>query len=320
MRTGPPIRPVVIAHRGASGYLPEHTLQAKALAYRMGADYLEQDVVATQDDQLVVLHDIHLDRVSNVARQFPGRQRSDGRYYVRDFSLADIRLLQVQHRTNADGSPVYPGRPTSVGEEFRVHTFAEELEYIAELQASFGRPVGVYAEIKSPAWHRQEGVDITPLFLNVLSEHGYEAHADPVYVQCFDDEELRRVREVHNSALKLVQLIGDNRWGEAATDFDELRSRKGLRRLARTVDGIGPWINFLYRIGRNQSIEDTGLVSAAHQHGLAVHPFTFRDDDLPPGFGSFAELMHFAVDRLSVDGLFTDFPDLAVGHHGQTET
>jgi len=320
MRTGPPIRPVVIAHRGASGYLPEHTLQAKALAYSMGADYLEQDVVATKDEQLVVLHDIHLDRVTDVARHFPGRQRSDGRYYVRDFSLDEIRLLEVHDRTNADGSLVYPNRPKSVSEEYRVHTFSEELAYIAQLQANFGRPVGVYAEIKSPAWHRQEGIDITPLFLSALSEHGYEAHADPVYVQCFDDEELRRVREVHNSALKLVQLIGDNSWGEAATDFDELRTAEGLRRLARTVDGIGPWVNFLYRIDRDQRIEDSGLVSAAHQQGLAVHPFTFRDDDLPPGFGSFAELMQFAVDELSVDGLFTDFPDLAVGHHGQAAT
>lgn len=286
----------------------------------MGADYLEQDVVATRDEELVVLHDIHLDRVTDVARCFPGRQRDDGRFYVRDFSLHEIRLLHVHDRTNADGSPVYPNRPKSVGEEFRVHTFAEELQYIAELQANFGRAVGVYAEIKSPAWHRQEGIDITPLFLRVLSEHGYEAHADAAYVQCFDDAELRRVREEHNCALKLVQLIGDNRWGEAATDFNELRTAKGLRRLADTVDGIGPWVNFLYRINRDRHIEDSGLVAAAHRHGLAVHPFTFRVDDLPPGFESFSELMQFAVDQLSVDGLFTDFPDLAVGHHGQKTT
>ncbi len=286
----------------------------------MGADYLEQDVVATKDEQLVVLHDIHLDRVTDVAAHFPGRQRSDGRFYVRDFSLDEIRLLQVHDRTNADGSLVYPKRPRSVGEDFRVHTFAKELEYIAELQANFGRPVGVYAEIKSPAWHRQEGIDITPLFLSVLSEHGYEAHTDPAYVQCFDDEELRRVREVHNSSLKLVQLIGDNSWGEAATDFNELRNLRGLERLASTVDGIGPWINFLYRINGDRGIVDSGLVSAAHQLGLAVHPFTFRDDDLPPGFESFADLMEFAVDELFVDGLFTDFPDLAVGHHEQKTT
>lgn len=318
MRTGRPIRPVVIAHRGASGYLPEHTLQAKALAYSMGADYLEQDVVATKDDELVVLHDIHLDRVTDVARQYPGRERRDGRFYVRDFTMAEIRTLRVHERTNADGSLVYPKRPTSVGEVFRVHTFSEELDYVAELEARFGRPVGVYAEIKSPAWHRQEGIEITSYFLDTLRDYGYEAHTDPVYVQCFDDAELQRIREVHDCALKLVQLIGDNSWGEAETDYDDLLSKKGLERLASTVDGIGPWFNYLYRIGRGQTVVDSGLVSSAHQCGLAVHPFTFRDDDLPPGFETFADLLSFAVDELCVDGFFTDFPDLAVAHLGHS--
>ena len=82
------MRPLLIAHRGASGYLPEHTLAAKQLAHEMGADYLEQDVVASRDDELIVLHDIHLDRVTDVADRFPGRERDDGRFYVRDFDLA----------------------------------------------------------------------------------------------------------------------------------------------------------------------------------------------------------------------------------------
>ncbi len=285
----------------------------------MGADYLEQDVVGTKDEQLVVLHDIHLDRVTDVARQFPGRERNDGRFYVRDFTLAEIRTLRVHHRTEADGSLVYPSRPQTRGEEFRVHTFSEELEFIAELQESFGRPVGVYAEIKSPAWHRQDGFDITPAFLTALNEQGYSAHADRVYVQCFDDQELLRIREVHNCGLKLVQLIGDNSWHEADTDYDELRSPEGLERLARTVDGIGPWVNHLYRVHATRKFVDTGLVSNAHRQGLAVHPYTFRDDDLPPGFGSFAELVRFAVDDLSIDGLFTDFPDMAKDLLGHTE-
>ena len=100
----------VIAHRGASGYLPEHTMPAKAMAYAMDADYLEQDVVATRDDQLVVLHDIHLDRVTDVAARFPDRNRGDGRYYVRDFDLDEIRGLNVTERLSASGEAVYPGR------------------------------------------------------------------------------------------------------------------------------------------------------------------------------------------------------------------
>ncbi len=308
---GPPIRPVIIAHRGASGYLPEHTLPAKALAYTMGADYLEQDVVATRDDELVVLHDIHLDRVTDVATQFAGRSRVDGRYYVRDFSLSEIRQLEVHERTNADGTPVYPDRFKRNDEVFHVHTFTEELAFIAELQANEGRAVGIYPEIKRPAWHRDEGVDVTPLFLDVLREFGYESHGDPVYIQCFDDQELVRIRDIYNCEMKLIQLVGQNEWGEANTDYDRLCTTEGLKQLAERVDGIGPWINHLYRQHPGGRIEDSGLVANAHAQGLAVHPFTFRKDDLPPGFESFAELLRFAVDELSVDGLFTDFPDLA---------
>ena len=310
MRTGQPIRPVVIAHRGASGYLPEHTFPAKALACKMRADYLEQDVVATRDDELVVLHDIHLDRVTDVAERFPNRNRVDGRFYVRDFTLDEIRLLAVHERTNADGSAVYPGRVQSGDEVFRIHTFAEELAFIAELQASAGRVVGVYPEIKRPAWHLREGVDITVLFLRVLKAFGYESHSDPIYVQCFDDKELVRIRNTCHCELKLIQLIGENEWGEAATDYGPLRSTRGLKRLAKTVDGIGPWVNRLYRSTSDGRIVDSGLVSRAHDSGLAVHPYTFRRDDLPPGFGSFEELLRFVIDKLLVDGLFTDFPDL----------
>jgi glycerophosphoryl diester phosphodiesterase len=308
---GQPIRPVIIAHRGASGYLPEHTLPAKSLAYDMGADYLEQDVVATRDDELVVLHDIHLDRVTDVAQRFPERHRADGRFYTRDFTLEEIRLLAVHERTNADGSVVYPTRYQPDGSSFGVHTFAEELAFIAHLQAYGGRSVGIYPEIKRPAWHRQEGVDITPLFLKTLREFGFESHSDPVYVQCFDDQELLRIRKNLGSELKLIQLIGDNEWGEADTDYDQLQSGTGLKSLATIVDGIGPWINQLYQSTAGGRVEGTGLVASAHDVGLAVHPFTFRKDDLPPGFASFEELVRFAIDELSIDGLFTDFPDLA---------
>jgi glycerophosphoryl diester phosphodiesterase len=291
--------------------LPEHTFPAKALAYTMGADYLEQDVVATHDDQLVVLHDIHLDRVSDVEKKFPGRRRDDGRYYVRDFTLVEIRSLLVHERTDSSGMPVYPDRFQSSDEEFRIHTFSEELAFIAQLQGSVGRPVGVYPEIKRPEWHRSEGVDITPLFLHDLKAHGYNSHTDPVYVQCFDDLELVRIREELNCELKLIQLIGDNAWGESSTDYDALRSTDGLRRLAKTVDGIGPWVCHLYRQNSSGYVADAGLVSRAHGEGLAVHPYTFRRDDLPAGFESFTELLDFVVDELSIDGVFTDFPDLA---------
>jgi len=307
------MRPVVIAHRGASGHLPEHTLAAKALAYAMGADYLEQDVVASRDNALVVLHDIYLDRVTDIASRYPERSRRDGRYYVRDFDLAELRRLKVHERTDTDGSPVYPDRFSSSEEIFRIQTFAEELEFIRSLQAAHGRTVGIYPEIKRPEWHRREGVDITPEFLRVLDDYGYREHSDPVYVQCFEAKELRRIRHEMDCRLKLVQLIGEDSWGESSIHYAPLRTRRGLDRLARTVDGIGPWIQRAYRLRHSDGqIRATGLVQRAHEAGLAVHPYTFRADELPDGFGSFDKLLGYFVDDLAIDGLFTDFPDRAV--------
>lgn len=305
-------KPLVIAHRGASGYLPEHTLEAKALAYGQGADYLEQDVVATRDDQLVVLHDIHLDRVTDVAERFPGRHRPDGRYYVRDFELAELQLLNVHERRNPDGSAVYPGRfPTRSG-RFRIATLAQELALIRGLNAATGRTVGIYPEIKRPAWHRAEGIDLARRLLPLLESCGYRERADPVYLQCFDAGELRRLREELGCDLKLVQLLGENDWQESATDFEALRSPAGLRELARTVDGIGPWVGQLYTMAAidGQPIS-SGLASEARKAGLAVHPYTFRADALAPGFATFEAMLGWFVDGLKVDGLFTDFPDRA---------
>jgi len=303
------MRPVIIAHRGASGHLPEHTLAGKALAYAMGADYLEQDVVATRDDELVVLHDIHLDRVTDVARCFPARARADGRFYARDFDLAEIETLRVHERTNPDGSPVYAGRFQSAGEDFRVHTLERELELVADLCDKAGRPVGIYPEIKHPAWHREEGVDISPLMLDVLARFGYTDHGDPVYLQCFDEQELRRIRHDLGSKLKLVQLIGEDDWSTELTNFAAMRTQRGMKKLAQTVDAVGPWLNRLYRHRRKDGKNSpSGLVERAHNVGLAVHPYTFRRDDLPPGFTSFDELIRFSTRDLLVDGLFTDFP------------
>ena len=302
--------PCIIAHRGASGYLPEHTLPAKALAYAMGADYLEQDVVATADDQLVVLHDIHLDRVTNVAECFPGRSREDGRYYVRDFNLAELRTLKVWERMNADGTAVYPGRYPPRSGEFRLHTLAEEIEFVQQLNKVTGGLTGIYPEIKRPAWHKSEGIDIAPLVLRLLHDFGYRGPTDPVFVQCFDAAELRRVRHDLGCPLRLVQLIGENDWGESDSDYEDLRSRAGVQTLAATVDAIGPWISHLYKPDQLDGTPiSSDLVRDAHEAGLTVHPYTFRADELPAGFDSFAELVRYFAFEQKVDGVFTDFPD-----------
>ncbi len=276
----------------------------------MGADYLEQDIVATRDDRLIVLHDIHLDRVTNVATRFPGRARSDGRYYVRDFDLTEIESLRAHERTDADGKPVYPGRFPSAGEDFRVHSLDRELQLVADLCERGARPVGIYPEIKAPAWHRREGVDITLLVLESLAHFGYTEHADACYLQCFDEHEVRRIRHDLGCRLKLVQLIGEDDWETEPTNYGALRTKRGLRKLAKTVDGIGPWIRQLYRHRkRDGRVSDKQLVRRAHEAGLIVHPYTFRSDALPRGFRTFEQLLEYTIEELSIDGLFTDFPD-----------
>lgn len=303
-------RPIVIAHRGASGYLPEHTLPAKALAFAMGADYLEQDVVATSDDELVVLHDIHVDRVSDVASAFPGRSRTDGRYYVRDFTLDELKSLSVWERMDSDGQPVYPGRFPGQTGSFRIHTLAEEIELVQGLNASAGRSAGIYPEIKRPEWHKIEGVDIAPILLDVLDNAGLRDADDAVFLQCFDAREVVRLRRELGTRLRVIQLIGDNSWGESETDYDQLQTSEGLKEVAEVADGIGPWLEQLYVLD-GTSPRSTGLVDRAHSAGLAVHPYTFRMDSRPPGFASFDALVAFVVGELRADGLFTDFPDLA---------
>jgi len=304
----------VIAHRGASGYLPEHTLEAKALAYQMGADYLEQDVVATRDDELIVSHDIHLDRVTNVATVYPERHRDDGRYYARDFDLSEIRALNVHERRREDGlSAVFGSRfPTNSG-RFSVVALRDEIEMIQGLNTSSGRTVGIYPEVKMPKWHRDEGVDISSLLLQTLSDYGYSDADDAVFVQCFDAAELQRIRNELDCHLKLVQLIGDNSWGESDSDYDMLKTPEGLEHIATYADGIGPWLMQLYTLAEidGQPLS-TGLVSAAHKCCLVVHPYTFRADQLAPGFEDMRDMVDWFVGSLRVDGLFTDFPDLAL--------
>jgi glycerophosphoryl diester phosphodiesterase len=305
---------LVIAHRGASGYLPEHTLPAKAYAHALGADYIEQDVVATRDDELIILHDIHLDGVTNVRDRFPDRHRDDDHFYARDFDLAEIKSLNVSERRNDDDvTAVFPGRfPTGVG-KFSVPTLREEINLIQGMNKSTGRDVGIYVEIKRPAWHRAEGLDITPLVLQLLDDFGYRAKSDACFVQCFDAVEIRRMRHELGCKLKLVQLIAENNWGESDTDYERLRTPAGLQELAATVDGIGPWIAHLVDSSNidGQPVS-TGLTSAAHSAGLVVHPYTFRADQLAPGFESLPEMIRWFIDNLKIDGVFTDFPDMAI--------
>ena len=183
---------IVVAHRGASGYLPEHTLEAKAMAYAMGAHYIEQDVVMTRDDQLIVLHDITLDRTTDVAARFPGRAREDGRHYVVDFTLDEIRSLQVREGVrNGTEQAIYQHRFPVGKSRFAVHTLAEEIELIQGLNRSTGKDIGLYPEVKSPTFHRQEGKDISTALVAMLKDYGYTSKQDKVFIQTFEFDELK---------------------------------------------------------------------------------------------------------------------------------
>lgn len=295
-------RPLVIAHRGASGYLPEHTLVAKALAFGQGADCLEQDVVATRDDELIVFHDLWLESTTDVATRFPGRQRADGHYYCRDFDLAELQELGVGPRMGDDGRMLHPGRFPAGNGRFRIRTLGEEILFIQGLVLATGRNVALYPEIKEPSWHQAEGIDIGMQLLAVLEQCQSRGPRLPVFLQCFDRMELRRLSHHRRPGTSFIQLISSRSGAPSAED---------LQAIAGHAQGIGPSLRLLLRQGSDGRVQTSTLVQDAHATGLVVHPYTFRADDLPEGIGSFEELLELCIDQLQIDGLFTDFPDLA---------
>lgn len=327
-----PNRPIVIAHRGASGYLPEHTLEAKALAYGMRPDYIEQDLVLSKDDHLIVMHDVYLDHTTNVAELFPGRARKDGRYYAIDFTLAELKQLHVSETFVKSGERIearFPERFPLWKSSFQLSTLEEELDLIQGLNRSLGYDIGIYPEIKKPYFHHREGKDIASKALAVLKKYGYTGRDRKVYLQCFDAEELQRIkRELMPKMqmdLPLVQLIAATEWGEKQTvsggklvnyDYDWMLEPGGIEKIAGYADGIGPWLPMLAQIGKDGQPAPTGLIQLAHAQNLEVHPYTFRADaeQIPPAIGSFNRLLQIYIEQLQIDGLFTDHPDKAVAY------
>ncbi|MDF2179314.1 glycerophosphodiester phosphodiesterase [Aliiglaciecola sp. CAU 1673] len=298
----------IIAHRGASGYLPEHTLESAILAHGQGADYIEQDLVLSKDNVPVVLHDIHLETVTDVEQRFPERARDDGRFYALDFTLAELKTLRVHERTDEKGVPVFPHRYQGNG-LFRIATFEEQLTLIRELNRSRDKSVGFYPEIKSPKWHQQQGRDISAIVLAILRQHQLDDANAKIFVQCFDFAELKRWRQELGAKVKLVQLLGENDWQESDSDYDYLKSEQGLAEIASIAQGIGPWIEQLASFHQD-GIELTGLMQRAKAKGLLVHPYTLRADQLP-GQTSWAQMIQLLAEDLAVDGVFTDFSDKA---------
>jgi glycerophosphoryl diester phosphodiesterase len=295
---------LVIAHRGASGYLPEHTLEAYALAYGMGADYVEPDLVLTKDGVFMCLHDIHLERTTNVEEVFPDRAREDGRWYAADFTLSEIKQLKVHERTNTDGTAVFAGRFPQNNSDFEVPTFAEMIELIQGLNKATGRNVGIYPEIKSPTWHAAEGLPMEEKLLDLLAQYGYEGPNARIYVQSFENHSLRMMRDDLGTKLPLVQLVDTGNNSDTGENYSFMVTQEGLKEIATFADGVGPYKMYIEA--------NPELVQWAHDDGLQVHTWTMRADSLPEKYSDFTEELNQFYFVYGVDGLFTDFTDRAV--------
>lgn len=305
---------IVIAHRGASGYLPEHTLASKVLAFGMGAHYLEQDVVLTRDNHPIVLHDIYLDTMTNVASAFPARVRDDGRYYAIDFTLTEIKTLRVSERVNpVTKSVVYPNRFPQGKSRFEIVTLQEEIELVRGLNKSLGRDVGIYPELKAPKFHAQEGKNMPEVVLSILQEYGYKDKESRCFLQCFDSDTLRDLRFNKESRLPLVQLLGDEcrEWG--AFQSGRLPLEEWLQNIAAYADGIAPDMELVYGGGEySERPAHSSLVEQAHSLGLFVHPYNCQADVLPDYANTMEDVLEIFYSELNVEGLITDFPDRAV--------
>jgi len=303
--------PIVIAHRGASGYLPEHTLEAKAMAHAMHADFIEQDLVLSKDDIPVVLHDIYIDTVSDVATRFPERKRADGRYYAIDFMLVELKQLKMTERFNVKtGKQVYENRfPKGLG-NFQIATLEEEIQLIQGLNRSRQQATGIYPEIKQPAWHCKQGHDISRIVLPILQRYGYATKHDACWLQCFEYEEVERIRNELKWEGKLVMLLGPFHKDKQANDEPDLSTHDGLKLVAKIADGIGPSIAQVLSGKTPLERRITDLVETAHSLKMVVHPYTMRIDELPTNVVSAEELMEVLFAQAKVDGLFSDFPDV----------
>lgn len=305
---------LVIAHRGASGHRPEHTLEAYALGARLGADFIEPDLVACADGTLVARHENEISGTTDVAEhpEFADRRTTrtiDGRevsgWFTEDFTLQELRRLRARERI----PDLRPGNAAHDGAH-RIPTFEEVLELAASLERELDRPVGVYPETKHPGYFRSIGLPLEPPLIRSLRRHDLDRPDAPVFVQSFEEENLRDLRE--ELKVPLVLLIAAA--ARPPFDFDAI---------AGFATAVGPAKQHLLpRDAEGRSLPATSFVDEAHAAGLAVHPYTFRSENafLPLELRSSADRAdhgnhaaeYRAFLRMGVDAVFSDFPDHAV--------
>ncbi len=321
-------QPIVIAHRGASGYLPEHTLEAYALAIRQGADYIEPDLVMTRDAVLVARHENEIGGTTNVADvpQFGSRRTTrviDGQsvtgWFTEDFTLAELKTLRARERL-----PKLRAANTRYDGQFTVPTFEEVLQLA---RGSGKASLGIYPETKHPTYFQRLGLPMEDALLEILKRHGYASRESPVFIQSFETANLRALRG--KTPLRLIQLIeadgapydlvvaGDER------TYADLLKPKGLKEIATYADGIGVHKSLIIPpLADGRLGTPTRLTADAHAAGLLVHGWTFRAEneflpknfqsaDDPAALGQLAgEIVTFL--NAGMDGFFTDHPDVGV--------
>lgn len=305
-----PKPPLVIAHRGASGLLPEHTLEAYERAIEQGADFIEPDLVVTRDGYLIARHENEIGGTTDVAQKFPERKRHqliDGQdhhgWFTEDFSLAELKTLRATQRLSF--------RDQSLNGRYAVPTFQEILDLVARKQVQTGREIGIYPETKHSSHFRNLNLAIEPRLLTHLRNRGLDRADAPVFIQSFEVNNLQWLQRM--SPVKRIQLIDDVGFPAdsmgTAMSYANMVTPAGLRRIQSYATGIGPYKRWIVPEVDGHLQPATDLIQQAHALGLQVHPFTFRSDsqylaaDYKGQIG--AEYQQFFA--LGVDGVFSDF-------------
>ena len=299
--------PLVIAHRGASGYRPEHTLAAYALGMEQGADYIEVDLVATRDGVLICRHDCDLGPTTDVAEKFPERKATTTLddeevtgFFAHTFTLQEIKTLRARDRHGRGRQPL--------ADQSTVPTFEEFLQLVAAHNKDAKKQVGICPEIKHPVHQGERGLPLEGALLDLLKQYGYRDASDLCVVQSFDDQSLRSLAK--KTGLRLLQLLPRY---QSARRLPPIPSNEELQQIATYATIIGPHkSSILPRKLLTRSSEPTDLIARAHKCGCKVWVYTFREERGLLGLTAMSmaeEIRRFAA--LGADGLFTDYPDKA---------